>query len=65
MLVITRKRDQTIVVGGCIVVKVLSRKGAAIRLGITAPPGIDIRRGELPPVQANLPDLPEPCDTPS
>ena len=47
MLVITRKREQTVVIDGRIVVKVLSRKGSSIRLGIEAPKGVEIRRGEV------------------
>ena len=52
MLVLTRKKDETIVLDGRITVKVLQVKGSTIRLGIDAPREIPVRRGELQPIAA-------------
>lgn len=49
MLVLTRKPDQSIVLGGDIVVNVLAIEGGRVRLGISAPADVSIRRGELAP----------------
>jgi carbon storage regulator CsrA len=45
MLVIHRKRPQAIIVGD-VVFKILSVKGKSVRVGIDAPQGLPIRRGE-------------------
>jgi len=50
MLVLTRKKDETIVLDGRITVKVLHVKGSTIRLGIEAPREVPVRRGELEPL---------------
>jgi carbon storage regulator len=47
MLVLSRKNRETVVIDGCITVKVLHIKGNTIRLGIEAPPELSICRGEL------------------
>jgi carbon storage regulator len=47
MLVLTRKTEETIQIGGNITVKVLRVKGHAVQLGIEAPQGVLIVRGEL------------------
>lgn len=52
MLVLTRKKDETIVLDGRITVKVLQVKGSTIRLGIEAPREVPVRRGELEPIAA-------------
>jgi carbon storage regulator len=44
MLVLTRKLDEMIVIGEGIEVKVLGVSGNRVRLGITAPPEVFIRR---------------------
>ena len=48
MLVLSRKPDETIVIGANILLRVLSIKGNAVRLGIEAPLEVPIRRAELP-----------------
>lgn len=65
MLVLTRKKNDVIVIDGRITIEVLHVKGSGIRLGITAPDEVSIRRGELAPL--GLPSLlPEtPALTPS
>jgi carbon storage regulator CsrA len=61
MLVLSRKTQETIVIdGGRIVVKVLSAKGKAVRIGIQADADISIRRGELAP-EENDPVQSEPA----
>ena len=47
MLVLTRKQDETIVIDGRIKVKVIRIRGKTVRIGITAPAEIAIRRSEL------------------
>jgi carbon storage regulator len=49
MLVLSRKRDESIVIGDNVTVTVLEVKGNRIRLAITAPREVPIRRGELEP----------------
>lgn len=47
MLVLARKKGEKIVVGGGITIKIVEIKGASVRLGITAPDGVDIDRAEV------------------
>ena len=47
MLVLTRRKNQSIVIGDDIVVTVLEVKGDQIRLGITAPRDVQVYREEL------------------
>ncbi|QDU88364.1 hypothetical protein Pla175_17390 [Pirellulimonas nuda] len=49
MLVLTRKQQETIQIGDSIIVKVLRTKGNTVRLGIEAPEGLRVLRGELTP----------------
>lgn len=47
MLVLTRKKGQSIVIGREIRVYLLEVSGETVRLGIEAPPGVEILRSEL------------------
>ncbi|MFN2539974.1 MAG: carbon storage regulator CsrA [Mycobacteriales bacterium] len=47
MLVLTRRKNQSIVIGDNIIVTVLEVKGDQIRLGITAPRDVQVYREEL------------------
>jgi carbon storage regulator len=47
VLVLTRRKNQSIVIGDDIVVTVLEVKGDQIRLGITAPREVQVYREEL------------------
>lgn len=48
MLVLTRKPGETIHIGGGIVVKVIENRGNdGVRIGIEAPRGVLIHRGEI------------------
>ena len=49
MLVLSRKKNESIVINGNIRIEVLQIKGKQIRLGITAPSIMKVLRGELPP----------------
>ena len=49
MLVLSRKKDQQVIIDGEIKIEVLKIKGNTIRLGITAPRDVKILRGELAP----------------
>lgn len=47
MLVLTRRANQSIVIGDEVVVTVLEVRGDQVRLGITAPRSIDVHREEV------------------
>lgn len=47
MLVMSRKRDETIVVNGNIVVTVVEIRGDKVRLGIESPSDMPVHRGEV------------------
>jgi len=49
MLVLTRKRDETILIGRDIRVMVVDIRGDKVRLGIDAPEDLNIVRAELGP----------------
>jgi carbon storage regulator CsrA len=48
MLVLTRKLQEQICVGNDITITVLRIKGNSVRIGIEAPRGVRVVRGELP-----------------
>jgi carbon storage regulator len=48
MLVLSRKIGERIVIAENVVIQVLAVRRGQIRLGITAPPTVSIRREELP-----------------
>ncbi len=47
MLVLSRKEDEVLFIGDDVVVEVLEIQGNRVKLGITAPSGVRIVRGEL------------------
>ena len=47
MLVLTRRANQSLVIGNEVVVTVLEVRGDQVRLGITAPRSIDVHREEV------------------
>lgn len=49
MLVLSRKVEDTIIIGDSVKIKVVQIKGNRIRLGIEAPSDVKILRGELAP----------------
>ena len=49
MLVLSRKRNEQILVDGQITIEVLQIKGNTVRLGISAPRDVKVMRGELKP----------------
>ncbi len=48
MLVLSRKKDETIFIGDQIEVTVIEVRGNSVKLGLKAPRNVGIRRGELP-----------------
>jgi carbon storage regulator len=54
MLVLTRGIGERILIGDRITLEVLSIKGTRVRLGIGAPAGVNILRGELQEVEVDL-----------
>jgi carbon storage regulator len=51
MLVLTRKTNESLIIGGDICITVVSVENGRVRLGITAPRTTSIRRSELAPVE--------------
>ena len=47
MLVLTRKRDESIVIGDDVTIVVVEIRGDKVRLGITAPKEIPVHRREV------------------
>ncbi len=47
MLILTRKSGETITVGDEVVVTVLEVKGTQVKLGVEAPKGVTVHRGEV------------------
>jgi carbon storage regulator len=47
MLVLSRKRDERIVIGDNIVITVVDVRGDKVRLGIEAPPEVPVHRQEI------------------
>ena len=69
MLVLSRKVGERIVIGDTVVVQVLAVRRGQIRLGISAPVSVSIRREELPRHPPNgreqssaLQDTPDPLN---
>ena len=48
MLVLSRKENEEVVIGNNVSIRILGVFGNRVRLGISAPDSIRIRRGELP-----------------
>jgi len=49
MLVLSRKADEEIIIGGAIRVRVLEIRRGRVRIGVSAPRKTEIRRAELTP----------------
>lgn len=47
MLVLTRRKDEEILINGNISIKVLSVKGNRVRLGVEAPDDVQVNRAEV------------------
>ncbi len=47
MLVLTRKEDESLVIGGNVKLTILSIKGGQVRVGIEAPREVSVHREEL------------------
>jgi carbon storage regulator CsrA len=60
MLVLTRKKDQSIVIPGLGVINVLSVNGKRVRLGLDFNDDIEIQRGELPTPDTEHAEIPPP-----
>lgn len=47
MLILSRKTDEEIYINGTIKIRIISVSDNQVRLGISAPPDVEILRGEL------------------
>jgi carbon storage regulator len=47
MLVLSRKRDESIIIGGNVVITIVDIRGDKVRLGITAPAEVSVHRKEI------------------
>lgn len=47
MLILSRRKDESIVIDDNVIVTVLSVKGGQVRLGITAPENVSVHREEI------------------
>ena len=69
MLVLARKKNESIVIGDGIEITILKVKGNTVRIGVNAPSDVKILRGELSPFpignrHGDLADSPEPGELP-
>jgi len=58
MLVLSRKVNEEIVIGNEVTIKVVKVMGNKVRLGISAPLSVNIRRGEVALPTMQLVDVP-------
>ncbi len=47
MLVLSRKRDESIIIGDDVVITVVDIKGEQVKIGVTAPKSVSIHRKEV------------------
>jgi len=47
MLILSRRTDESIVIGDEVTITILSVKGKQVRVGITAPPDVSVHREEI------------------
>lgn len=47
MLILSRKRNEQIVIGDGIVITVVAIRGSNVRLGVEAPPQVSVHRSEV------------------
>lgn len=65
MLILSRRTDESIVIGDEVTITILSVKGKQVRIGITAPPDVSVHREEIyQRIQAgeSVDDLPKPSE---
>ena len=53
MLVLSRKSNECIRIGGEVTVTVLQIEGSRVRIGIDAPPAVHVLRAELAPARGS------------
>jgi len=47
VLILSRRTDESIVIGDEVTITILSVKGKQVRIGITAPPNVSVHREEI------------------
>jgi len=64
MLILSRRTDESIVIGDEVTITILSVKGKQVRIGITAPPDVSVHREEIyQRIQAGDPETAKPEKT--
>ena len=48
MLILSRRKNQTIVIDEKTTIKITELRGSVVKVGINAPKNVNIRRGEVP-----------------
>lgn len=56
MLVLSRKKNESLMVDQDILITVVSIRGGRVKLGINAPRNVNVVRQELPPLDKSPPD---------
>ncbi len=64
MLVLSRKRDERIVIGNNIVITIVDVRGDKVRVGIEAPADVPVHRQEVADALKRNATPPPPADTP-
>lgn len=59
MLVLSRKQNQSIVIGDNVKIQVLKISGNTVRIGVEAPSAVKILRGELAPYEVESKSAPK------
>ncbi len=65
MLVLSRKKNESIVINGDIIVTIVEIRGDKVRLGIVAPKEVPVHRKEVYDQIHGIPDAPPPIDAPA
>lgn len=47
MLILSRKKDESLIIGGEIEIKIIDITDGKVRIGITAPKSVDVHRKEI------------------
>lgn len=64
MLILSRRTDESILIGDDVTITILGVKGKQVRIGITAPPDVSVHREEIyQRIQGDKANIPDPILT--